>query len=1067
MKHDKEKIIRNVFVVFTLSIFAAAIFSGLNTNMSPVERGSEYVVPFTTVQKIRTSALPSAAFTINDTTIHEGQSALFTHTGSNGTDPTVLAWNFGDGTANVTKWDVNTHEFQDNGTFTVTLYMIDDASATDKVTHTITVAPYFLNITCDTDWSLLDGVTGNGSRASPWTMDYGNVTLDTAINIQDTNSGVYALVENVNIVPNTESADGDVLVDNAWDVSFFNVNVSCITGYNIVNSNHVSISNSTITNCTSYGIYVENCLDVDIYFCNITDVNVTCIYLEGNIGMVIFECEISQGVAGVATTGIAITDCESVIVMETEIYDMVTQGILITDNIDDSTDLSFENVDVQCLSTGLYLTGTRTNASFLTCRFSGGDYGMVLDSNYGDLYFYDATIMNNAITSLSMNDVGNTIIVSSYFDTSDCTSGNPIYLVDCTNIEFGQCTFTASYVAFNSTYMTDSFQIIFDGCDFYNNSIEMHEGVECNVTSCTFDGYSYADNAFNALYAMMFDEGYDILVTDCVISNTVSLLNIAIAIFLSENVNVTNCNGTNGVVGIAILSSVGVAIERCNLQDYLGYSLYIDGSFCVIVNDSTFISSLTPVVPYVIATYTTYTSNESLLIYFTNNHVDCLGVSNAFSLPASSFVVVENNTIENAISAIIFDDTIYSDALMFIVNNTISNCTSGISITAFGVLTIQNNTFINVNGSIDCVTIDTLGIYSNTIVNDNGVDAISITDCTYINIDFNEITCGINVMFDAIYVLNSLNVTITSNYCLLMIQEDDEGIELDTCDEVLVMLNLFDNCTLIVDTCTNDNYDGNAFWDYFTQTGVSIFGWDEGDILPVQFNATGCIDLYPFYSVRLFGVSDVLITITAMRLNATGDIISSANFKIYANGVLTTSSFDWAAMSSVQIVIKDRFGITMYSHVTVTTIGNINLTVVLQMNILTVVNNLHSTLDFSVKLNGVLVIKSANAHSSAQLLLFDGTYKFSWTAPSTGSMNLAVTHDQKLVFNPTDFLSVAPPGPSPSTPEEQASATILIVAGIIAAGVGGGIIVVMALYSFSKKPVPTSRARARTQTRRE
>nr|MDO8112774.1 PKD domain-containing protein [Candidatus Sigynarchaeota archaeon] len=67
---------------------------------------------------------PTAIFTANVTSIVEGQSVSFTHTGSNGNTPATYQWNFGDGTANATV-ENPVHQFLLAGTRTVRLTVTD------------------------------------------------------------------------------------------------------------------------------------------------------------------------------------------------------------------------------------------------------------------------------------------------------------------------------------------------------------------------------------------------------------------------------------------------------------------------------------------------------------------------------------------------------------------------------------------------------------------------------------------------------------------------------------------------------------------------------------------------------------------------------------------------------------------------------------------------------------------------------------------------------------------------------------------------------------------------------
>ncbi len=81
---------------------------------------------------------PTASFTQNLAVINEGQSVVFTDTSVSAPD-LLVAWNWDFGDGNTATTQNPTHQYLDNGTYTVTLTVTDDDGSTNTTTSSVTV----------------------------------------------------------------------------------------------------------------------------------------------------------------------------------------------------------------------------------------------------------------------------------------------------------------------------------------------------------------------------------------------------------------------------------------------------------------------------------------------------------------------------------------------------------------------------------------------------------------------------------------------------------------------------------------------------------------------------------------------------------------------------------------------------------------------------------------------------------------------------------------------------------------------------------------------------------------
>ena len=193
--------------------------------------------------------LPDAEFTANSTSINEGDSILFTFTGSEGDAPATYSWNFGD---TGTSTDQNpTYQYTSSGTYTVSLNVSDNDSDEDIETKTsyITVNADInpvADFTADSTYiSESDSVdftfTGNpGNTPSTYSWNFGDTGTSTDQNPthQYTTAGDYTVTLTVTDRESDEDTeiktDYITVVESSLPVAEFIVNQTTIIGDNSV-----------------------------------------------------------------------------------------------------------------------------------------------------------------------------------------------------------------------------------------------------------------------------------------------------------------------------------------------------------------------------------------------------------------------------------------------------------------------------------------------------------------------------------------------------------------------------------------------------------------------------------------------------------------------------------------------------------------------------------------------------------------------------------------------------------------------------------------------------------------
>ncbi len=163
--------------------------------------------------------LPDAAFSANTTSISEGNSVLFTHTGSNGNAPAAYQWNFGDGTGNATL-ENPTHQYTVAGTYDVTLTVMDTDSDIDvekkidyiTVTEVLPDAAFSANVTSIfVGGSIRFTHTGsNGNAPATYQWNFGDGTANATT---ENMTHVYSIAGSFNVTLTIADADGDVDVE--------------------------------------------------------------------------------------------------------------------------------------------------------------------------------------------------------------------------------------------------------------------------------------------------------------------------------------------------------------------------------------------------------------------------------------------------------------------------------------------------------------------------------------------------------------------------------------------------------------------------------------------------------------------------------------------------------------------------------------------------------------------------------------------------------------------------------------------------------------------------------------
>ena len=195
-----------------------------------------------------------------DTEINEGESATFNAIGEAGTavissdggnDTLTYTWDFGDGTPQETgngEQGTVTHEYLDNGDYTVTLTVADEEGDSVSSTLDVTVnnlAPTIAEITGETNisegteitysaiasdpgddtltytWDFGDGSTASGQDVTHTFADNGNYTITLTVSDDDNASSTQTINVTVNnVAPTIDEIIGDTEVNEGQEVTY-------------------------------------------------------------------------------------------------------------------------------------------------------------------------------------------------------------------------------------------------------------------------------------------------------------------------------------------------------------------------------------------------------------------------------------------------------------------------------------------------------------------------------------------------------------------------------------------------------------------------------------------------------------------------------------------------------------------------------------------------------------------------------------------------------------------------------------------------------------------------------
>ena len=205
-----------------------------------------------TIDVIINNSAPTIINLTGDTEVNEGETAQFNAIATDrGNDTLIYTWNFGDGSSQLT---VNsddlpvTHEYLDNGDYTVTLTVRDEDGASSSSTLDITVnnlAPTIIEIVGETNvnegtevvysasatdpgddtltysWDFGDGNTASGTDVIHAFTDNGNYTITLTVTDDDNASTTQTLDITVNnVAPAIEEIIGNTEVSEGEEVNY-------------------------------------------------------------------------------------------------------------------------------------------------------------------------------------------------------------------------------------------------------------------------------------------------------------------------------------------------------------------------------------------------------------------------------------------------------------------------------------------------------------------------------------------------------------------------------------------------------------------------------------------------------------------------------------------------------------------------------------------------------------------------------------------------------------------------------------------------------------------------------
>ena len=378
-----------------------------------------------------------------DTNINEGDIANFTAQAiDSGNDTLIYTWNFGDESETVTGQNV-THQFANNGVYTVTLTVTDGdgGESTDTLEVTVNnVAPVISELTGDTninegDVANFEAIANDsGNDTLTYTWNFGDETeLITGQNVthQFANNGVYTVTLTVTDGDGGETTETlEVTVNNVAPVISELIGDTNINEGDVANFNAEAIDsgNDTLTYTWDFGDESELVIGQNVThtFTNNGTYTVTLTVTDGDGGETTDTLEvIVNNVAPVITNLTGDTN--------TNEGDIANFEAIATDAGNDTLTYTWDFGDGSEPTIGNSVTHTYTNAGIYTVTLTVTDTEGATTTNISQITVNESIQPNQYPLPFGITAEGRvTINGNSDFD------GNPLNLDDDTFIHAGK-----------------------------------------------------------------------------------------------------------------------------------------------------------------------------------------------------------------------------------------------------------------------------------------------------------------------------------------------------------------------------------------------------------------------------------------------------------------------------------------------------------------------------------------------------------------------------------------------------------------------------------------------------